>query len=90
VKVRHYLGIITNVSKKSVDQATATTHFHTVLTRRSTNLHPKSSWVVIPIMNLSTFLREWTALHSVTNATLLPLAPYLMNGSPVCSPLLVK
>lgn len=42
-------------------------------------------WKVIPIMNISTFLREWIALHSIRDHRLMPLAPYLLKASPVVS-----
>lgn len=42
-------------------------------------------WIVIPIMNLSTFFREWTALHSIRDHRLMPLAPYLLKASPAVS-----
>jgi len=39
----------------------------------------------VPVMGLSTFLREWSALMSIRNHRLMPLAPYLLKGSPVVS-----
>ena len=39
----------------------------------------------VPVMGLSTFLREWSALMSIRSHRLMPLAPYLLKGSPVVS-----
>jgi hypothetical protein len=41
--------------------------------------------VAVPVMSLTTFLREWSALMSIRNHHLMPLAPYLLKGSPVVS-----
>jgi hypothetical protein len=42
-------------------------------------------WICVPVMGMSTFIREWTALHSMHNHNLIPLAPYLLKASPVVS-----
>ena len=39
----------------------------------------------VPVMSLTTFLREWSALMSIRSNRLMPLAPYLMKASPVVS-----
>lgn len=39
----------------------------------------------VPVMGLSSFLREWSALMSIRNHRLMPLAPYLLKASPVVS-----
>jgi hypothetical protein len=39
----------------------------------------------VPVMGLTSFLREWSALMSIRNHRLMPLAPYLLKGSPVVS-----
>jgi hypothetical protein len=90
VKHKHFIGIITNASKKKIDQTTQSTNHFTVLIRKHPEFIPKMKWIIVPIMNLSTFLREWTALLSINNPTLVPLSSYLMNGSPVCSPTIIK
>ncbi len=41
--------------------------------------------LVVPVMSLTSFLREWSALMSIRNHRLMPLAPYLLKGSPVVS-----
>ena len=53
-----------------------------------TNNHQKPlklSFLCIPLMNLSTCLREWHALHSIHSHYLMPLAPHLLKASPVIS-----
>ena len=42
-------------------------------------------WHIVPVLSLATFLREWSAVHSISSHTLMPLAPYLMKGAPVTS-----
>jgi hypothetical protein len=39
----------------------------------------------IPLMGLSTFTREWVALHSIHSHMLMPLAPYILSATPVVS-----
>lgn len=39
----------------------------------------------VPVMSLTTHLREWSAILSIRNHHLMPLAPYLLKGSPVVS-----
>jgi hypothetical protein len=39
----------------------------------------------VPVMGLTTFLREWSALLSIRSCHLMPLAPYLLKASPVVS-----
>jgi hypothetical protein len=41
--------------------------------------------LVVPIMSLTSFLREWSAVMSIRNHRLMPLAPYLLKASPVVS-----
>jgi hypothetical protein len=41
------------------------------------------SWICIPMFNLSTFLREWHALLTMKYIQAMPLASYLLKGSPV-------
>lgn len=41
--------------------------------------------LVVPVMGLTSFLREWSALMSIRNHRLMPLAPYLLKASPVVS-----
>lgn len=99
VRLKHSIGIVTQTTKKKMDtlisapvnsSSSISGQYHTVLVKKTMDIHPRQPMMIIPIMNLSTFLREWTALHSIHNATLVPLAPYLMSGSPVCSPSIIK
>jgi hypothetical protein len=41
--------------------------------------------LVVPVTGLTSFLREWSALMSIRNHRLMPLAPYLLKASPVVS-----
>lgn len=40
---------------------------------------------VMSLTSLSTFTREWVALHSIVNHKLMPLTPYILKSSPVIS-----
>ena len=39
----------------------------------------------VSFMNITTHMREWTALMSIRSNRLMPLAPYLLKASPVVS-----
>ena len=45
----------------------------------------RASWVCIPLVSLSSFLREWAAVQSMHHSQLMPLAPYILKASPVVS-----
>ena len=40
---------------------------------------------IIPIMSVSTFIREWMSVHSIMNHKLMPLTPYILKSAPVVS-----
>jgi hypothetical protein len=44
----------------------------------------------IPLMSLTSFVREWTAVFSIQQHSLIPLAPYLLRGTPVVSSQFVR
>ena len=43
------------------------------------------TWICAWVTNLSTFFREWTALHSIKSHKLMPLTPYILKAAPVVS-----
>ena len=49
------------------------------------NVNAGSEVQVLPLMSLSTFSREWAALHSTRDHRLMPLTPYILKASPVIS-----
>lgn len=49
------------------------------------SVKPGSKFLIATLMNLSTFMREWSALHSCRDHRLMPLTPYILKASPVIS-----
>lgn len=44
---------------------------------------------VVPLMSLSTFIREWEAIQCMKLPELMPLSSYIRNGTPIVSALLL-
>jgi hypothetical protein len=57
----------------------------TLLVLKSSAPPHDSVSLCVPVMSLSTFTREWVALHSVHSHFLMPLTPYILKASPVVS-----
>eukprot|EP01031_Cornospumella_fuschlensis_P049825 gene49825-60990_t len=85
VKERHFLGIVlASTSRRAQTSKTFSVlvnkkHQHDIDKDR------KTTWTCVSMFNLSSFLREWHALLSMKHMQSLPLAGYLLNGSPVIS-----
>ncbi len=93
--IKHTMGLIQSTPKqnnrsKGSNGVRSNNDTFTVLLLGHNNPKPDQEMSFIPLMNLSTFLREWTALLSIKNKALFPLAPYLMFASPSVSSHLLR
>jgi hypothetical protein len=93
--LKHCFGLVQNTPRQSSRTLAAESirsrhDTFTVLLPPTQNPKPEQELCFIPVMNLSTFLREWTALLSIKNKALFPLAPYLMFASPSVSSQLLR
>ncbi len=80
---KHMLGIIFNIPKRQQQKSDRS---YTILMKNAGNTNKEGKMLdCIPLMNISTFLREWNALHSISNYSLFPLTPYLLQASPAIS-----
>lgn len=88
VRDSHSLGIVLSSRRdRGNDRTKGPTHTILIYTdkRTVTAVHSEAVWTVVPMFNLSTFLREWHALLSMKAIQSMPLATYLLKGSPVIS-----
>ncbi len=94
LKVPHTLGIVVSQSKEqapgtlvpSSDDSSPSDYNHQSLVVLKGSLPPiELTWTCIPLMGLSTQMREWTALHSIVSHHLMPLTPYILKAAPVVS-----
>jgi hypothetical protein len=98
LQVPHTLGIVTSQGKEqnlkssssgaTDDSAAAASNDYnhqTIVVLKGTLPPSELTWTCIPLIGLSTNIREWTALHSVVSHQLMPLTPYILKASPVVS-----
>eukprot|EP01034_Spumella_vulgaris_P022409 gene22409-28533_t len=90
IKLDHALAVVSSAAKKRNEMSSSGGNKlaqQTLLVLRGhDNLPLKDElWHCVPVMGLSTFIREWLALQSMASQKLMPLAPYLLKGSPVVS-----
>lgn len=85
IDIKNHLGIVFNVPKRSHINNNNNNNTYTILL--NSGFAGKEGKVIhcISLMNISTFLREWNALHSISNYSLFPLTPYLLQASPAIS-----
>jgi hypothetical protein len=96
LQVPHTLGIVTSQGKEQHPGASKSSHeggdgssndynHQTIVVLKGTLPPSEVTWTCIPLVGLSTHIREWTALHSVVSHHLMPLTPYILKASPVVS-----
>jgi hypothetical protein len=91
IKLDYSLAVVCSAAKKRGESSTAgggskLAQQTLLVLHGHHNLPLKDElWQCVPVMGLSTFIREWLALKSITSHKLMPLAPYLLKGSPVVS-----
>ena len=73
----HYLAVVSEINQRE-------NHMRLVMIK-GTSPVPGTVRTCIRLTSLTTYVREWTALHSITNTTLCPLTPYLLKCSPSIS-----
>lgn len=77
IGIPHHLAVVSEINQKE-------NHMRLVMIK-GTSPVPGTIRSCIRLTSLTTYLREWTALHSIKNTTLCPLTPYLLKCSPTIS-----
>jgi len=77
IQIPHHLAIVTEINQRE-------NHMRLIMIK-GTSPTPETVRTCIKVTSLTTYIREWIALHSIKNTTLCPLTPYILKGSPVIS-----
>jgi hypothetical protein len=97
LSVSHCMAIVTSQASNPIIRASSAAssdnassaaeqyNQQSLLMVQGTVLPVDVTWVCIPLLGLSTHIREWNALSSMASHTLMPLAPYILKGAPVAS-----
>ena len=95
--IHHTLGIVTSVTTlgRSIEAdkcniivclpLTYKTPNNTHTIKKKLPFTIGKQYSILPLFNLSTSIREWSALHSIRDHRLVPLTPYLLKAAPVVS-----
>ena len=96
LSVKHCLAVVTSQSSgigggalagPITDSASAADYFNqqSLVLLHDTPPPTDITWTCVPLLGLSTLMREWVALQSIKSHRLMPLAPYITLASPVVS-----
>lgn len=87
IKRPHALAIVTSALKGGGQSQQAQQQYsqQSLLLLKGSTPSTSEPWTVVPVMGLSTYLREWAAVHSVQCHRLMPLSPYILKAAPVVS-----
>lgn len=85
VRLQYSLAVVMTAAKRPSEESGSKISQQTILVLSGESLPREAVWQCVPVMSLSTFMREWIALQSISSHKLMPLAPYILKGSPVVS-----
>jgi hypothetical protein len=92
LRATHTLGIVVSQGKEqnpgsnssSADDLNDYNH-QSIVVLKGTLPPSEATWTCIPLIGLSTHMREWIALHSIVSHQVMPLTPYILKAAPVVS-----
>jgi hypothetical protein len=90
IALPHHLAIVSNSIKSYNDNNNKGEYQSSLVMLQGKTPPIDSIRTCIPVMSLSTFIREWSSLHSIKSFRLMPLAPYLLKAAPVVSSIHLK
>jgi hypothetical protein len=95
LRATHTLGIVVSQGKEQSSAAGSSAsssaddqndyNHQSIVVLKGTLPPSEATWTCIPLIGLSTHMREWTALHSIVSHQVMPLTPYILKAAPVVS-----